>query len=295
MKFSISGLRPWTLAFVLACLTTTARGQIGEQPVQQPQPIRTTTSIFDPSRPEPEKGMSGMSGPRAPRPGTFPTPPKRAMTEEDRRRLFPSAEERSRYATFLRQPLTGLARLLPHKTCGTDPRVLDVGNKCLEAIPPVPGGGSFYSFGRGEHEAARLADVWLKEGMFRAGVAGEALGLLTALGDMPLESVTLQSAQAAYLAQFAPPTTLADAQRRYAESNMGFRAQGHAYGSTALVRPNTTYLLRSIIYSSDSDLNRKRKPSDVLVAFRVVNRAEDGSITLLWRELQRSKPLKLKK
>jgi hypothetical protein len=184
--------------------------------------------------------------------------------------------------------------LLPHKNCGIDPRVVEVGNACADSIPPVPGGGSFYSFGSSEHQVARLADVWLKDGMFRVGVAGEALGVLTALGDVPLESVTLHTAQAAYLAQFAPPTSVDEAQRQHAQSNIGFSVQGHAYGLAAQVRADTTYVLRSIIYRSDSTLNKRRKPADVLVAFRVVSRAEDGSVTLLWRELLRSKPPKLK-
>jgi hypothetical protein len=216
------------------------------------------------------------------------------MTEEHKRRLFPAAEEKVRFATFLRQPHSGLARLLPQSDCQSDSRVLNVGNACLEAIPPVPGGGSFYSFVSGNHEAARLADVWLKDGMFRVGVAGDALGVLTALGDVPLESVTLQTAEAAYLAQFSPPATVADAQRQHAQSKAGFLVQGRAYGSAAQARADTTYVLRSIMYSSDGSIDKRRKPTDVLVSFRVVGRAEDGSVTLLWRELLRRKAPKLK-
>jgi hypothetical protein len=294
MKFSGSGARLAASALVLACLTITARGQV-EPPAAQPVTIHNTTpSIFDPTRPDRDKAPSGMSDPRSAPAGTFRSPPRRALTEEHRRRLYPSAEERDRFAAFLRLPHSGLVRLLPQSNCGTDPRVLEVGNACLEAVPPVPGGGSFYSFGSSDHQTARLADVWFKEGMFRVGVAGDALGVLTALGDVPLESVTLQTAQAAYLSQFATPTTVAEAQRQYAQSNIGFSVQGHAYGSAARVHANTTYLLRSILYGSNSTLSGRRKPADVLVAFRVVSRAEDGSVTLLWRELLRRKPPKLK-
>lgn len=290
MRFSALGSRLGMLALALTCLTITVRAQgVGVTPGQQ-QPIRVMPSTFDPYTPDPVKDPSEMSGPRSSR----PSPPRRAMTEEHKRRLSPTAEEKARFAPFLVQSHSGLVRLLPQSDCPSDARVLAVGNTCLDAIPPVPGGGSFYSFGSREHEAARLADVWLKGGAFRAGVAGDALGVLTALGDVPLESVTLQTAQAAYLAQFSPPVNVADAQRQFAQSKAGFLVQGRAYGSAAQVRPNTTYVLRSIIYSSDSPLNKRRKPSDVLVAFRVVSGAEDGSVTLLWRELLRRKPPKLK-
>lgn len=277
----------------LACLALTVRGQVGGAPAPQPVPIRNTPSIFDGTRPEPEKAMSEMSAPRSSRPGAFPSPPRRAMTEEHKRRLSPSAGERDRFSTFLRQPHSGLVRLLPQSDCRNDPRVLEVGNKCLEAVPPVPGGGSFYSFASRAHQSARLSDVWLKDGTFRVGVAGDALGVLTALGDVPLESVTPQTAEVAYLTQFSPPDTVADAQRQHARSNAGFRVHGHAYGMAAQVRPDTTYVLRSILYSSKVSVDGKRKPADVLVAFRVVSKAEDGSVTLLWRELLRRKPPKL--
>lgn len=296
MRFSILGLRLGASALAFACLTISARGQMGDTPAgqQQQRPIRETQSIFDPNRPEPEKAMSGMSAPRASGPGVFRTPPRRTLTGEHKRRLSPTAEERDKFATFLAQPHTGLVRLLPQSDCRNDPRVLDVSDKCLEAVPPVPGGGSFYSFGSGAHQSARLADMWLKDGTFRAGVAGDALGMLTALGDVPLESVTLQTAEAAYLAQFPTPSTLADAQRQHAQSNAGFRAQGRAYGMAAQVRPDTTYVLRSIMYGSHATSDGRRKPTDMLVSFRVVSKAEDGSVTLLWRELMRRKPPKLK-
>lgn len=294
MRFSTLGSRLGMSALALTCLTISVRAQAAGAPPGHQPPIRVMPSTYDPYTPDPVKAPSEMSGPRSSRPGGLPAPPRRAMTKEHKRRLSPTAEEKARFAPFLVQSHTGLVRLLPQSDCQSDPRVLAVGNTCLDAIPPVPGGGSFYSFGSRDHEAARLADVWLKGGAFRAGVAGDALGVLTALGDVPLESVTLQTAQAAYLAQFSPPSTVADAQRQFAQSKAGFLVEGRAYGSAAQVRPNTTYVLRSIIYSSDSLLNRRRKPSDVLVAFRVVSEAEDGSVTLLWRELLRRKPPKLK-
>lgn len=294
MRFSTSALRLGASALALASLTVSVRGQIGSPPAGQPPPVRETPSIFDPSRHDPVKAPSEMSGPRASRAGALSTPPRRALTAEHKRRLSPAEEEKVRFAAFLSQPHTGLARLLPQSDCRNDPRVLDVSNKCLEAVPPVPGGGSFYSFVSGDHEAARLADVWLKDGMFRAGVAGDALGVLTALGDVPLESVTLQTAEAAYLSQFAPPATVAEAERQHAQSKAGFLVQGRAYGSAAQARAGTTYVLRSIKYGLDGPLDKRRKPTDVLVSFRVVSRAEDGSVTLLWRELLRRKPPKLK-
>jgi hypothetical protein len=226
--------------------------------------------------------------------GTAKAPPNRKMTEAHKHLLYPSAEERERFAAFLRQPHTGLVRLLPETDCQEDSRVVRAENSCLEAVPPVPGGGSFYSFASGSHQAGRLADLWLKDGRFRVGFAGENLSIMTALGDVPLEAVSLQSRGADYLSGFAPPGSDADAQRQYERNRAGFRVSGQTYGISAAASENTTYVLRSITYKEGDALDKIRQPTDVLVSFRVVGKAADGSVTILWKVLRRRPGPRLK-
>lgn len=294
MRPSIASLGLAASILVLSCFAGEARGQVSSETVEQLRAQQMEAARRDARRRELERTMDEVSRRRASARREAPLLiPKRKMTEEHKRLLFPSAEERGAFAAFLRQPHTGIVRLLPQSDCREDPRLLHANGSCVDAIPPVPGGGSFYSFRSGGHQWGLRADVWLRDGVFRAGFAGESLGLLTALGDVPLEAVTLGSAGVDYLAEFSPPTSLDGAQRQYEMNKVGFRVRNHVYGAAMYVRPGITYVLRSITYRADTEQSKMRKPADVLVSFRVVSRAADGSVTLLWKELQRRKSPKL--
>ncbi|HLL72055.1 MAG TPA: hypothetical protein VK363_11510 [Pyrinomonadaceae bacterium] len=294
MRPSIAGLGLAASIVLLACFAGEARGQSTSETMEQLRAQQMEAARRDARRRELERAMDEVTRRRtmANRRPSLPIP-KRKMTEEHKRLLFPSDGEREAFAAFLRQPNTGIVRLLPQSDCREDPRLLHANGSCVDAIPPVPGGGSFYSFRSGGHQWGQRADVWLRDGIFRAGFAGESLGFLTALGDVPLDAVTLGSAGVDYLAEFAPPTSLDGAQRQYEMNKVGFRVRNHVYGAAMYVRPAMTYVLRSITYRADNEQSKMRKPADVLVSFRVVSRASDGSVTLVWKELQRRKSPKL--
>lgn len=295
MRPSIASLGLAASIALLSCFTGEARGQTTYETREQLRQQQMEAARRDARRRELERAMDELSRRRAvPRREASLPPPKRKMTEEHKRLLLPSVEEREAFAAFLRQPNTGIMRLLPQSDCREDPRLLHANGSCVDAIPPVPGGGSFYSFRSGGHQWGQRADVWLRDGVFRVGFAGESLGLLTALGDVPLDAVTLDRAGVDYLAAFSPPTSLDGAQRQYELNRVGFRVRNHVYGAAMYVRPAMTYVLRSITYKADTEQSKMRKPADVLVSFRVVSRAADGSVTLVWKELQRRKSPKLK-
>ena len=294
MRPSIASLGIAASIVVLSCFVDDARGQTTHhETMEQLRAQQMEAARRDARRRELQRAMDEVSQRARTRNEQALPLPQRKMTAEHKRLLFPSDEERSAFAAFLRQPHTGIMRLLPQSDCRQDPRMLHAGGSCVDAIPPVPGGGSFYSFRSGGHQWGPRADVWLRDGVFRVGFAGESLGFLTALGDVPLDAVTLGSAGVDYLNEFSPPTSLAEAQRQYELNKVGFRVRNHVYGAAMYVRPAMTYVLRSITCRADNEESKKRKPADVLVSFRVVSRAPDGSVTLVWKELQRRKSPKL--
>jgi hypothetical protein len=213
-----------------------------------------------------------------------PAPPSRKMTAEHKQRLYPSAAERASFAALLREDGTGLMRLLPYTGCVVDPRILDVRGTCLDRVPPVSGGGSFYSFRAGKHHRAFASDIALRDGLFNVGFMKHTLGLLTTLGDVPLDAVTLHSNALRPFRKLVPARTLAETGQDFMRSRAWLEVPEHVYGATAPARLNTTYVLRSIAFDPSRD-----KPSDVLVAFRVTRQDADGAVTIVWKRLQKPK------
>jgi hypothetical protein len=217
-------------------------------------------------------------------PSAPPVPPLGKMTAEHKRRLYPSDAERASLSALLRQNGTGLARLLPYTGCVVDPRILKVGGSCADKIPPVWGGGSFYSFRMKQHHLAVYSDIALRNNLFNVGFMKHTLGLLTTLGDVPLDAVTLDSKAVRPFLKLAPARTPDETEEAFKRSRAWLEAPDYVYGPTAPVRENTTYVLRSVAFERN-----RSKPTDVLVAFRVTRRDEDGAVTVAWKRLQKPK------
>src|SRR3954451_8392333 len=145
--------------------------------IREAQAEREGMAALEAQRREREAAKRALSRPLPPQRDYFPAPPRRKMTEEHKRRLYPSNEEKDRFQAFLSMPRTGLVRLLPQIFCREDPRVVKADGSCFDAIPPVPGGGSFYSFSRNKYQVGLRAELWLSDNLFHAGFAGSVIGL----------------------------------------------------------------------------------------------------------------------
>ena len=185
--------------------------------------------------------------------------------------LSPSEEDQVQFAAFLRTPNTGLARLLPREKFDT------ASYTDTERAIVTRGGGAYYSFTRLTHEYGMSSDIELGQNQFTVGFAGLDHGFLTNLGDVPLESINVETPMAALFGSYKAPREeplVRNEQRRFA---MGSELDGVPVKRTIPVKANSTYLLRSINY----------RESDVLVAFRVVRIDSDGSVTILWKLLKK--------
>jgi hypothetical protein len=167
--------------------------------------------------------------------------------------LAPSDEDRAAYADFLRKPDTGLIRLLPRETYDSD----TFKNNNRQKAITIRGGAAYYSFARLTHEYGYGSDIELSQGFLTSGFTGGQRASLIDLGDIPLESVTLENGAVQDLVRFD--------------------ANDRKPSQARLPLKYSTYAVRSIDYSS----------SDVLVAFKVVRIDTDGSAIILWKMLQR--------
>lgn len=212
-------------------------------------------------------------GPNSPR--ATPAPPyvsPSKLTEEQKSILKPASQDEASFASFLSQPDTGLVRLLPREKYDQTVQM------------PLRGGGAYYSFSKLSQEASPWSDIKLQEDKLHAGVNDLTLGLMTALHDVPLEKVDLDSPSVRLISLLAVPAKYIEYESHVDKYRSGFEANGNIYQSALPAQLDTTYLLRSTIY------NRL----DLVIAFRVIRMDSDGSVTLLWKILNKLEVKKLK-
>ena len=178
--------------------------------------------------------------------------------------IEPADEDRATYADFLKQTDTGLMRILPRETYGYD-------------VVGTRGGGAYYSFTKRNHEYSNTSDISLEQGQLQSGFAGANYGMLTTLGDVPLENVSLEIGAAQILASHTPAPDEPQARVEQRRASDGAIINGTSYKNRLQLKVNSTYLVRSINYSG----------SDALVAFRVVRIDNDNSAVIVWKLLKK--------
>lgn len=205
------------------------------------------------------------------------------LTPNERKALAPTPEDRQAHAEFLRQPDTGIFRLL-RVTSGTG-KVVRAGDAASSMPVFLVGGGAHYSFSKLNHNADKWSDLCWEKDEFVVGVGGESLSLLVDLGDVRLEEITTDSRGVDYLSKLMPPERTADAEQQFLRLDSGVTVNGFDYHLSLPWKLNTTYALRSVNYGR----------SDLLVVFRVARQDTNESLIVLWRKLKRYNVPKLKK
>ncbi len=225
----------------------------------------------------------------------------RKPTEKELKAIAPRRELFEKHAEFLRQPNTGLTKLIDDKGCADNTRVVVATENCLQYT--MPGAGSSFSFRTENYRIARLADLTFTDKSFQA--AGVLLhGIFVNLGSMPLESVNLQTAGMKYLVEFQPEPDYNKGKQLDQQLTRGVRRDGYLYRRGLYMVENATFALRSIAYAgkyfraiegvtyNEFDYDKRR---DVIVTFRVVEKDAAGSVTILWKALQEKDSPKVKR
>lgn len=224
----------------------------------------------------------------------------RNPTKEELETLSPNIEEVNKYADFLRQPNTGLIKLAADLGCAENTKIVVATADCLRYT--LPGAGTSFSFRTKNYRLRRLADLTFTNDSFQA--TGILLhGIFVKIGDVPLEKVDLQTKGLSYLLNFQPETDYEKARVIDRQLSEGVFSDGFQYRRGFYAVENTTYVLRSIAYDgkyfravegvayNEFAFDKRR---DVTVAFRIVRKDSDGSVTILWKEILRKNSPKIK-
>lgn len=178
--------------------------------------------------------------------------------------LLPADLDFAAAASTLRQPETGLIRLLPRGK--------------YDDVLPSRGAGAYYSFPRQTHVYDYGSDLELQQGRFLVGFAGADYGFLVSLGNVSMTGMTLSTPGIKYLADYNPPLSEPEARAEYQRSGVGFQVDGFTYRSSLPATVNNTFALRSVGY----------RGSDCLIIFHVLRQDTfDDSMIILWRMLKR--------
>jgi len=183
--------------------------------------------------------------------------------------VSPAAEDLTGNAGFLTEPETGLVRLLPREIYDSPAHP--------EKRLTVRGGGSYYSFTRLTHEYGNGTQIGLEQGQFLTSFAGADYGMLTNVGDVPLEALNFEHAAVKFLASYERALDESQARAEYRRFGTGVSNEGALYKTRQPVKVNNSYVFRGIHYSD----------SDVLVAFRVIRKDSDGSVIIIWKLLKK--------
>lgn len=213
--------------------------------------------------------------------------------------LSPDARDAAKYKDFLRGKNTGLFRLFPDFDCESK-NVVRADGECASLVS----GSWNYSFRRKNYSDIDFLDIQFKDGnLISKGLLAQ--GILARLGDVALEDISSTSAGVKFLLDFAPANQIADAKKQFVQISRGIEsADGYKYSNSVRAAENTTYILRAVAYRrkvnsqefSESmtrrafrlaNLNFADKRIDITIAFRIVRHEQNGSITILWKEINR--------
>lgn len=223
--------------------------------------------------------------------------------------LAPSVEDSEKYKTFLKGSKTGLFRLFPNIRCETK-NLVRVDGACENFVP----GGSTFSFRRKTHGAVdfytETRDLFYFYDLRLDGDdlltdASLAQGIMVPLGDIPLDAVSLDSNGMRFLNDFKAEVDNEKVRKQFAEIAGVVQADDFYYSKRVRAVENTTYALRVIAYGTQTKIAFRRqrddsrrgflkflkvntdKRVDVTIAFRVIRKDPNKSVSILWKELKR--------
>jgi hypothetical protein len=203
----------------------------------------------------------------------------------------PSAAVKARYLEFLKGTESGLIVLAPTFDCAKNANIIDASERCTRF--DFPGAGSAYSFRYENYRIPRLSDISFTGEQFLT-VGDFTQGIITVIGDVPIEQVGIETVGLQFLKSFQPTRPPAETFGAGGDFISGIERDGFIYKRSWEAVTDTTYLMRSIAFRGQSyrmfenvsydefDFDKRR---DVIVVFRIAERNADDSITIVWKKL----------
>lgn len=221
----------------------------------------------------------------------FVNPLYRKPTNREMAALAPSSRVLDQYSAFLKTPNTGVFRLVPDVGCAASDKVINVSEECLKFT--MPGAGNSFSFRAESHKIRHLADIMLVGDKLKiTGIFMHAM--MANVGEAQVEKVSLNSPGINFLSSFKPSTNSDHVAEIDTILLRGVEHNGFRYAKELAVKENSTYVFRAVAYRGKVMRSARGvayneleydKREDITVAFRIVERGSDGSVTIVWKQL----------
>ena len=214
------------------------------------------------------------------------------------------AADYSRYNEFLKADKTGMFKLFPDYDCVVK-NVIRIDGDCKNFVMA----SSSFSFRNLGYAHPYYSDLVFNQGEILSN-AFFSQGIIVSLGDVPIEHVMPSRDGVRFIFDLLPASDPSEARKMAVKFKAGLENGGFKYSNSVTPAENTTYALRSIAYNvanslpavtEMTSLNEMRfhtlsldKRADVIIVFRIIRKGADGSLTIVWKELDRKEAPKIK-
>jgi hypothetical protein len=240
------------------------------------------------------------------KPPSVPVEPK--LSTEARERILRlrrvSSADTERYTPFLKQDRSGIFKLFPDLGC-ISKNVISVARECERFVPM----SSSFTFRTNGYSDEMYHDIHFETDRLESK-SFFSQGIFAVIGDEPIEAVSLSHAGVKFLTNFQTAVDSRTAMQQAGRIRSGVEADGYRYTDSVAPRENVTYAMRLIAYRLENSLLPITEETtmtemmfhslafdkrlDVIVAFRILGRDENGGLTIVWKELSRQEAGKIK-
>lgn len=212
------------------------------------------------------------------------------------------ASDLKQYGEFLRAENTGIFKLFPNYDCQTE-NVIRVDGECETFVPM----SSNFSFRQKSYIDFDYSDLQFYKGELNSS-GFFTQGIFLSLGELPIETVSLESIRA--LTEVTTASNFNEARVKSVDFYNGVAANGSTLISRVKPQLNNTYAIRIIAYkvaNSFPPVTGKTptiqlkfmslsydKRSDEIIVFKIVRKDEIGGLTLVWKQLSKRDAPKIK-
>jgi hypothetical protein len=230
----------------------------------------------------------------------FVAPLYRKASNKELEAIAPDSAIRQQYAALTSRPGSGMFRLVSDAGCSTNYKVVSAKDECLKYS--MPGSGSSYSFRTDGYRVRQLADITFRDNSFY--ITGLFMhGFIAKVENTAFESVNLATPGLGFVSAFKPSISADDVHEIDAKLGQGVEQDGSLFSKNIPAEKDGVYVLRAVAYRGKvvrsaagiryNELDYDKR-EDLVVAFKVVDIAADGSVTIVWKTLAEKDAPKIK-